>query len=92
MCFLIKWYITDEKGGYYFYMGAEWERQNSREVFELIDINLAIQEPVAETLILIAGETSSEALLDYNHHVKQIYQGFVCDKKDNSMAINIIKE
>ena len=67
-------YVTDEAAGYYFYMGVEWEMQNVREVFELIDMNLAIQEPTIESLIIMTGEENSTALLDYNHHVKNIYQ------------------
>ncbi|WP_375578191.1 hypothetical protein ABWH96_14275 [Marivirga tractuosa] len=85
-------YVTDEASGYYFYMGAEWEMQNVREVFELIDMNLAIQEPGSESLIIIAGEENSTALLDYNHHVKGIYQDFGFEKQNNVMAINIEKE
>ncbi len=83
-------YVVDGAAGYYFYMGAEWEMQNVRQVFELIDINLAIQKPDAESLIIIAGD--SKALLDYNHHVKNIYQDFGFDKNENVMAINIAKE
>ncbi len=82
-------YVTDGAAGYYFYMGAEWEMQNVREVFELIDMNLAIQEPGTESLILIAGDDDSNALLDYNHHIKNIYRDFGFDAKDSQMAINI---
>ncbi|WP_296623143.1 hypothetical protein [Marivirga sp.] len=85
-------YVADGASGYYFYMGAEWEMQNVREVFELIDMNLAIQEPNTESLIIIADEENSNALLDYNHHVKKIYQDFGFDGQDNRMAINIRKE
>ncbi|WKK73744.1 hypothetical protein QYS49_17695 [Marivirga salinae] len=85
-------YVTDGASGYYFYMGAEWEMQNVREVFELIDMNIAIQKPVNESFIIIAGEENSTALLDYNHHVKNIYQDFGFDKNDEAMAINIKKE
>jgi hypothetical protein len=85
-------YVSNEAAGYYFFMGAKWEMQNVREVFELIDINLAIQKPDAESLIIMADEEDSYSLLDYNHHVKQIYQDFVFDKRDNSMAINIEKK
>ncbi|WKK73745.2 hypothetical protein QYS49_17700 [Marivirga salinae] len=82
-------YVTDGAAGYYFYMGAEWEMQNIREVFELIDMNLAIQEPSTESLILIAGGNDTNALLDYNHHIKNIYRDFGFDPKDSQMAINI---
>ncbi|WP_296623144.1 hypothetical protein [Marivirga sp.] len=85
-------YVADGASGYYFYMGAEWEMQNVREVFELIDMNLAIQKPNNESLIIIAGEGNSNALLDYNHHVRKIYQDFGFDTQDNQMAINIRKE
>lgn len=77
-------YVADGAKGYYFYMGATWEKQNVREVFELIDMNLAIQNPNPASLILVAEEGNSSALLDYNHHVKSIYQDFGFDsKKDN---------
>ncbi|MGM0581035.1 MAG: hypothetical protein ACQETL_10175 [Bacteroidota bacterium] len=82
-------YVSDGDKGYYFYMGAEWEVQNVREVFELIDMNLAIQEPAFESFIMVAGEKDSRTLLDYNHHVKMIYQDFGFDAKDNDLAINI---
>ena len=85
-------YVAGAESGYYFYMGTKWEKQNVREVFELIDMNMAIQEPEAESLIMIAGDTDSQSLLDYNDHVKHIYQDFVFDKSDNSMAIHIEKE
>lgn len=85
-------YVSGEKAGYYFYMGAKWEVQNVREVFELIDVNLTIQTPNAESLIIMADGDDSESLLDYNHHVKQIYKDFAFDKSDNSMAINILKD
>jgi hypothetical protein len=80
-------YVADGKTGYYFYMGAEWEAQNIREVFELIDSNLHLQEPSAESLIIMADENDSKTLLDYNHHVKNIYQNFVFDEKDKALAI-----
>jgi hypothetical protein len=63
-----------------------------REVFELIDMNMAIQEPEAESLIIMAGESDSQTLLDYNDYVKHIYQDFAFDNRDNTMAINIEKE
>jgi hypothetical protein len=85
-------YVVDGAKGYYFYMGAEWEAQNIREVFELIDSNLHLQKPSAESLILMAGEEDSKALLDYNHHIKNIYQDFGFDVNSNVMAINIRKE
>jgi hypothetical protein len=85
-------YVSDEAAGYYFYMGAKWEMQNVREVFELIDVNLSMQEPNAESIIIMADGHGSQNLLDYNHHVKNVYQGFVFDKSDNSMAINIERE
>lgn len=85
-------YVTDGANGYYFYMGSEWEKQNVREVFELIDLNLAIQNPNTESLILIAGEDDSKALLDYNHHIQNIYQDFGFDKKESQMAVNLKKE
>lgn len=82
-------YVTDEAAGYYFYMGAEWEMQNVREVFELIDVNLTFQEPTHESLIIIAGEEESKTVLDYNHHVKSTYQDFEFEKHNNDLAINI---
>jgi len=86
-------YVADgETTGYYFYMGAEWEMQNVRQVFELIDMNLAIQDPNTESLIIMAGGNDSRALLDYNHHVRNIYKDFGFDNKENVMAINIEKE
>lgn len=85
-------YVTDGAAGYYFFMGVEWEKQNVKEVFELIDLNLAIQKPTAESLILVSGEVDSTAMLDYNHHVKKIYQDFGFDTKDDVLAINIRKE
>jgi|GEM_PF-6582991 hypothetical protein len=85
-------YVTDGAAGYYFFMGVEWEKQNVREVFELIDLNLAIQKPSAESLILVSGEADSTSMLDYNHHVKKIYQDFGFDTKDDVLAINIRKE
>jgi len=84
-------YVSDEASGYYFYMGAEWELQNVREVFELIDVNLAIQQPNSQSLIIMADESDSQTLLDYNNHVKQIYQDFTFDTNNNIMAINIKK-
>ena len=63
--------------------------QNIREVFELIDSNLHLQKPSTESLILMAGEEDSKALLDYNHHVQNIYRDFGFDVTDNAMAINI---
>jgi hypothetical protein len=85
-------YVTGKESGYYFYMGAKWEKQNVREVFELIDMNMVIQQPNAESIVIMADETDPHSLVDYNNHVKHIYQGFVFDKHDNSMAINIVKE
>lgn len=85
-------YVLGEDAGYYFFMGANWEKQSVREVFELIDVNLTIQEPNADSFIVVANGEDSEFLLDYNDHVQHIYQNFVFDKQDNSMAINIIKE
>ncbi|HET8859934.1 hypothetical protein [Marivirga sp.] len=84
-------YVTDGASGYYFYLGTKWELQKVSEVFELIDMNLAIQKPNAESLIIMADEGDSNALLDYNHHVKSIYQDFGFDKQENVMAINIKK-
>ncbi|WKV11023.1 hypothetical protein [Marivirga harenae] len=85
-------YVADGSRGYYFYMGAEWEKQNIREVFELIGVNLNIQNPDAESLILVASEDETRALLDYNHHVKNIYQDFVFDAASNDLAINLERE
>lgn len=85
-------YVTNDAAGYYFYMGVEWEMQNVREVFELIDMNLAIQKPANESLIIMAGEENSIALLDYNHHVKNIYQDFEFEKQGDDLAINIERE
>ena len=85
-------YVTNDAAGYYFYMGVEWEMQNVREVFELIDMNLAIQKPANESLIIMAGEENSTALLDYNHHVKNIYQDFEFEKQGDDLAINIERE
>ncbi|WP_296622539.1 hypothetical protein [Marivirga sp.] len=82
-------YVADGATGYYFFMGTKWEKQKVSEVFELIDMNLAIQQPDTESLIIIAGEESSNALLDYNLHVKKIYQDFGFDIKNNDLAINI---
>ena len=82
-------YVTDGAKGYYFYMGAKWEKQNVREVFELIEMNLAIQNPNPESLIIMAEDGNSSALLDYNHHVKNIYQDFGFDANDTQLAINI---
>lgn len=82
-------FVSDGDKGYYFYMGIEWEKQNVREVFELIDMNLTIQEPSSESLIMVAGEKDSKTLLEYNHHVKMIYQDFGFDAKNNDLAINI---
>ncbi|WP_375578190.1 hypothetical protein ABWH96_14270 [Marivirga tractuosa] len=85
-------YVSDGDSGYYFYMGNEWEKQNVSEVFELIDMNLAIQRPDTESLIIVAGAEKSNTMMDYNHHVKNIYQDFGFDTKDEAMAINIRKE
>jgi hypothetical protein len=65
-------FVADGASGYYFYMGSEWEMQNIREVFELIDSNLHLQKPSTESLILMAGEEDSKVLLDYNHHIQNI--------------------
>ena len=56
-------YVTDGAKGYYFYMGAKWEKQNVREVFELIEMNLAIQNPNPESLIIMAEDGNSSACL-----------------------------
>jgi len=85
-------YVQDEGAGYYSYMGAKWEIQNVREVFELIEVNLTIQQPSTESLIIVANGDDSQALLDYNHHIKKIYQDFTFDTVDNSLAINILKD
>jgi hypothetical protein len=85
-------YVEDEAAGYYFYMGAKWEMQNIREVFELIDSNIHLQTPETSSIIMMAGEEDSKPLLDYNHHVKSIYKDFGFDVNDNAMAINIEKE
>ena len=85
-------YVAGAEPGYYFYMGTKWEKQNVREVFGLIDMNLAIQQPEGESLILTAEGADSKSLLDYNEHIKHIYQAFTYDKSDNSMAIHIEKE
>lgn len=82
-------YVSDGAVGYYFYMGSKWEVQSVREVFELIDINLTIQQPNNESFILMTGEADSKALLDYNHHIQSIYQDFGFDLSDKAMAINI---
>ncbi|SMG37773.1 hypothetical protein SAMN05661096_02478 [Marivirga sericea] len=82
-------YVTDKEIGYYFNTGTKWEMQNVREVFELIDINLAIQQPHAESLIIVADASNQQTLLDYNDHIKHIYRDFIFDKSDNSMAINV---
>jgi hypothetical protein len=84
-------YVEGVESGYYVYMGAKWEKQNVREVFELVDMNMAIQLPKTESLIIIADELDPQSLLDYNEHVKHLYQGFVFDKSDNSMAIYLEK-
>jgi hypothetical protein len=85
-------YVTDKAAGYYFHMGSKWEMQNVREVFELIDMNMAIQKPSAASIIIIGEDSKSKNLLDFNDHVKRVYQDFSFDKSDNSMAINIEKE
>jgi len=85
-------YVTEGAKGYYFYMGSKWEKQNVREVFELIDMNLAIQNPNPESVILMAEERNSSALLDYNHHVKSIYKDFGFETKDSQMAVNLKRE
>ncbi|ADR20837.1 hypothetical protein MATR_15370 [Marivirga tractuosa] len=82
-------YVADGKTGYYFYMGAEWELQKIREVFELIDSNLHLQRPSAESLIIMTDMADSKVLLDYNHHVKNIYQDFGFDEKDQALAVNL---
>ncbi|SMG37767.1 hypothetical protein SAMN05661096_02477 [Marivirga sericea] len=82
-------YVVNETAGYYFYMGTNWEKQNVKQVFELINMNMAIQQPNAESLILIADGSNSQTLLDYNDHVQHIYQDFVFDQRDNTMAINL---
>ncbi|HET8859935.1 hypothetical protein [Marivirga sp.] len=85
-------YVKDGAVGYYFFMGVEWEIQNVKEVFELIDINLNIQQPDRESLVILAEQNDSKALLDYNHHIKNIYQDFGFDVNDKAMAINIEKK
>lgn len=85
-------YVADGASGYYFYMGSSWEMQNIREVFELIDMNLALQKPNSESLIIVADGDDSNVLLDYNHHIQNIYQGFGFDVNDKAMAINYKKE
>lgn len=85
-------YVADGASGYYFYMGSSWEMQNIREVFELIDMNLALQKPNSESLIIVADGGDSNVLLDYNHHIQNIYQDFGFDVNDKAMAINYKKE
>lgn len=85
-------YVADGASGYYFYMGSSWEMQNIREVFELIDMNLALQKPNSESLIIVADGDDSNVLLDYNHHIQNIYQDFGFDVNDKAMPINYKKE
>jgi hypothetical protein len=82
-------YVTGKTAGYYFYMGAQWEMQKVKDVFELIDMNLTLQQPSHESLIIIAGEEDGKALLDYNHHVRSIYEDFGFDAKNSDLAINL---
>jgi len=84
--------VTGEEAGYYFYTGATWEMQNVGEVFELIDMNIRIQQPEIESMIMVAGDDDSHTLLDYNKHIKDVYQNFTFDKSDQSLAIHIEKE
>lgn len=85
-------YVADGASGYYFYMGSTWEIQNIREVFELIDMNLALQKPNNESMIIIVDGDNSNVLLDYNHHIQNIYKDFGFDVNDKAMAINFKKE
>lgn len=85
-------YVVDGNSGSYYFKGSSWEKRKINEIFEIIDFNISIGQPESTSMIIIADEFNPTMVLDYNAHIKTLYNGFSLDGEANTMAINFKKE
>ncbi|MBK6264173.1 hypothetical protein JKA74_03920 [Marivirga sp. S37H4] len=82
-------YVTDEKPGFYMFFNNQWTKQTVGDVLTVIEMNLQMSPPIAESIIIQVGANGSKQLVDYNGHLSTLYNGFTFEKESGQLAIRL---
>lgn len=82
-------YVTDEKPGFYTFSNNEWTKQSVRFVLAAIEMNIQMEIPSMNNILIEATNHEAKQMLDYNSYISNLYYGFNFEEGSNEMAVFI---